>query len=208
MIILTYCLYRLLQGIVFLVGVLITPILSAQSSRVSLMAPFFNDLKRSANFDSKGALANSLACCAYQGTILFSAIFLTGKSSNFVLYGMLSKQIQWQFGWMPWLIAASFPALLLTLSFFITLKIQFKVPKEIKIDIERIQSELIRLGRFSLEEKTVSLGCFFLLVGLLTSSFHHISSTWLCFLIFFVFLALGILGEKEFKLGISWRFLF
>jgi len=197
-----------LQGFVFLVGALITPLLSAQSSRVALMAPFLNDLRRGANFDAKGALADSLVCCAYQGAILLSAVFLTGKSSNFVLYGMLSKQMQWQFGWMHWLIAASFPALLLIISFFIALKVQFKVPQNINIDMTRIKEELKTLGALSADELTAALGCLALLVGLLSSSLHHISSAWLCFSIFFVLLIFDVLSKKEFKLGINWPFLF
>lgn len=198
----------LLQGVIFLIGAILTPLLSAQSSRVSLMAPFLDDLKRSANFDSKSPLANSLVCCAFQGTILLSGAFLTGKSSNFVLYGMLSKQMQWQFGWVHWLIAASFPALLLIIFFFIGLKIQFKVPKKMEIDMGRIESELSALGRMSIEELMASAGCLVLFLGLLTSSIHHISSAWLCFLVFFVLLILGVLDKKEFKLGINWPFLF
>ncbi len=197
-----------LQGFVFFIGALITPLLSAQSSRVSLMAPFLDDLNRSADFKPKGPLANSLVCCAFQGSILLSAVFLTGKSSNFVLFGMLSKQIQWQFGWVHWLVAASFPGLLMSLAFFIGVKLQFKVSKHVNVDMTRIQKELKALGSFRMDEWVACVGCVVLMVGLLTSSFHHISSAWLCFSIFFVLLLLGVLGKNEFKLGINWPFLF
>lgn len=197
-----------LQGLVFTIGAIITPLLSAQSSRVALMAPFLEDLSRSANFKPKSALANSLVCCAFQGTILLSAFFLTGKSSNFVLLGMLSKQMQWQFGWLSWFIAASLPGLLLVAAFFILVKCQFKPNRNIKVDLNRIKDELNKLGALSRDEWASCVGCIALMVGLLTSSVHHISSAWLCFSIFFVLLLTGVLNKGEFKLGINWPFLF
>lgn len=198
----------LLQGLVFFVGALLTPLMTAQSSRLALMAPFLEDLRRSADLKSKGALENSLVCCAYQGAILLSAIFLTGKSSNFVLYGMLSKQMQWQFSWLHWLVAASFPALLLIIIFFIVLNIQFKVKSTLNIDVKRIKKELDLLGSLNINEWVATIGVIALLLGLMTSSIHHISSAWMCFAIFFVLLLLGVLNKKDFKLGINWPFLF
>lgn len=197
-----------LQSFVFFIGVILTPLLSAQSSRVALMAPFLEDLNRSAKFEPRDPLANSLVCCAFQGTILLSAVFLTGKSSNFVLLGMLSKQVQWQFGWVGWLMAASFPAVLMIIAFFILIKYQFRSSKRLDIDAARIQQELAELGPLGFEEWAACIGCLVLMVGLLTSSIHHISSAWLCFSIFFVLLSLGALDKREFKLGINWPFLF
>jgi DASS family divalent anion:Na+ symporter len=198
----------LLQALVFILGIFLTPIMTAQSSRVALMAPFLEDLKISADLKSKESLINSLVCCAFQGAILFSAVFLTGKSSNFVLYGMFSKQMQWQFSWFNWLVAGSFSGLLLGISFFMLLKLQFKTPKTLSVDIQNIRHELHKLGRLTIEEWASLIAVIFLIVGLSTASIHHISAAWLCFSIFFVLILFGVLGKKEFKQGINWPFLF
>lgn len=198
----------ILQGVVFFLGAILTPIMTAQSSRVALMVPFLDDLNRSANLKAKGALASSLACCAFQGSILLSAIFLTGKSSNFVLFGMLSKQMQWQFSWINWFIAASFPALLLIIAFFILLRLQFKTVSKPNINLTKVRAELENLGSWNLEEWAATSGVVILAIGLMTSSIHHISAAWLCFAIFFVLLLTGVLNKQGFKLGINWPFLF
>lgn len=198
----------LLQVLVFFIGGLLTPIMTAQSSRVSLMVPFLEDLRSSAHLKSKGVLANSLVCCAFQGATLLSAIFLTGKSSNLVLFGMLSKQMQWQFSWFNWFVAASFPALLMIICFFILLKWTFKKPEPLNFDNSKISQELMALGRMTLQEWVVLICALLLLIGLITSSWHHISSAWMCFTIFFFLIISGVLSKKEFKQGVNWPFLF
>lgn len=198
----------LLQGFIFFLGALITPVMTAQSSRVALIAPLLEDIGRNAKLLPKGALANSLACCAFHGVIILSAVFLTGKSSNFVLFGMLSKQIQWQFGWLNWLKAAAFPGLLMIVAFFCILKMQFRTPNQLDLNLTQLSKEYSSLGKFSIDEWAAIFGIFILIVGLMTSSIHQISAPWLCFAIFFILMATGILNKQRFKLGINWPFLF
>lgn len=198
----------LLQMALFLIGAMLTPVLTAQSSRVALMAPLLEDIRRSAQLKSKGALANSLACCAFHGSILLSAIFLTGKSSNIVLYGMLSKQVQWQFSWGYWLLAASVPGILMMGLFFVVLRTQLRVPQYMTFDKGRIIQELRGLGPVRLEEWGSILSILAIMLGLATSSYHHIGAAWLCFAVFFVLLMSGLLEKEDFKSGIHWPFLF
>lgn len=198
----------LLQMIPFVIGALMTPIMTAQSSRVSLIAYLQEDIRKSAGLKAYSEVANGLACAAYNGCILFSVIFLTGKSSNFVLYGMLSEQAQWQYGWLNWLFAASIPALLMSLSFFLFMAIGFRSKEPIQINNDRIKQELHNMGKLSMTEWAAIVSVISLLTGLITSSWHQVPSAWVSFAIFFILLTSGILNKNDFKNGINWPFLF
>jgi divalent anion:Na+ symporter, DASS family len=198
----------LLQAVVFSIGALLTPIMTAQSSRVALIAPLLDDISQSAGLRARSRAANSLAVCAFNGAILLSVIFLTGKSSNFVLFGMLSEQTQWQFNWLNWFLASSVPGLMMIVVFFIIIQFQFKTKSKLRVDLALIQAELSQLGAVTKEEWAVIISVTVLVFGLITSSIHQIPVAWFSFAIFFVFLTTGILTKSDFKNRINWPFLF
>jgi DASS family divalent anion:Na+ symporter len=197
-----------LQAMLFFIGMLLTPIMTAQSARVSLIAPLLDDIQKSANLKANSILMNSLACCAFHGTILLSVIFLTGKSSNFVLFGMLSKTMQWQYNWLNWLIAASVPGLLLVALFFILLRFQFKAEDYFEWDKKKLSIALSELGPINSHEWAALSATLLLILGLITSPIHKIPASWLSFIIFFVLLITGFLNKSDFRSKINWPFLF
>ena len=89
----------LLQIVVFILSIATTPIMTAQSSRISMLVPMINDLTEAAHLKKKQRAVNGLAMAIFSGSIYFSMIFMTGKSSNLVLYGMMPDQIKEQFTW-------------------------------------------------------------------------------------------------------------
>lgn len=198
----------LLQGIVFLIGSLLTPVMTAQSSRVALIAPLLEDIRKSAGFKPYSVAANSLACVAFNGCILLSVIFLTGKSSNFVIYGMLSEQMQWEYNWLSWLGSAAFPGLLLILVFFFAVKLQFRSQDKISVNLDKIREELANLGRLSTDEWAAIISISVLMFGLITSSIHQVPAAWFSFAIFFILMTSGIFTKADFKNRINWPFLF
>jgi DASS family divalent anion:Na+ symporter len=198
----------LLQFVIFSIGALMTPVMTAQSSRVSLISHLVEDMRKTAGFKPYSVAANGLACAAFNGSILLSVIFLTGKSSNFVLYGMLSEQAQWQYGWLNWFLAAAVPGLVLVCAFFIMMAWTFRNNEPIHINLHTIRRELFQLGALSIDEWAAIISIVALLVGLISSSWHQIPSAWISFSIFFVLLTSGILNKKDFKNGINWPFLF
>lgn len=198
----------LLQKALFGMGALMTPIISVQSARLTLMAPLLDDILTSSKINPRSTSANALACSGFNGCILLSTIFLTGKSSNSVLYAMLSQQNTGQFSWFNWLLAASFPGVLLIgLFFFMQLKF-FKVKKSLNINKFRLKKEIFALGTISIEERAALWGTATLLIGLLFSSWQHIPGIWICLSVFFVLLFTGAMEYRELKTSINWTFLF
>jgi DASS family divalent anion:Na+ symporter len=165
-------------------------------------------MRKTAGLKPQSVAANSLACAAFHGCILLSVIFLTGKSSNFVLYGMLSEQTQWQFGWLNWLIAASVPGAMLIVIFFVLLRLLFKNQDPLHVDRSAIKKELRLMGRLSVHEWAAILSVIALILGLAFSSIHQIPSAWVSFAIFFILLTSGVLNKDDFKNNINWPFLF
>jgi DASS family divalent anion:Na+ symporter len=198
----------LIRGALFLMGVFFTPVITAQSARVSLIAPLIEDIRKTTGLKRYSVAANSLACSAFHGAILLSILFMTGKSSNFVLYGMLPEQTQWQFGWLNWTIAGSVAALVLIICFFFLQTILFRNNDEMIINRMSIHRELKLLGPLSATEWSAIASVLILLLGLIFSSWHHIPTAWVSFSIFFVLLTSGVLDKQDFKTNINWPFLF
>lgn len=198
----------LLQTSLFCIGALLTPVITAQSARVSLMAPLVEDMRRTAGLLPNGTATNALASSAFLGTILFSVIFLTGKSSNIVLFGMLPEQSQWQFGWLPWLQYAGLTGVILVVGFILTQAFFYRNNEALHLDRSSIKKELRLLGPIHLYEWAAILSVIVLLLGLLSSSWHHIPAAWISFVIFFILMTTGIMNKQDFKSGINWPFLF
>ena len=198
----------LLQSVLFGIGALLTPVMTAQSARVSLILPLLENVRKTAGFQPNSIAANSLACAAFNGCIILSVIFLTGKSSNFVLYGMMTEQIQWQFSWFTWLVAASVPGCLMIVIFFILLKFQFQNDDPIHVNRQEVKQQLQSLGRLTVTEWAAILSISTLVLALIFSSWHQIPNAWVSFGIFSVLLTSGVLNKDDFKNGINWSFLF
>lgn len=198
----------LLQIVLFFIGALLTPVMTAQSARVALIAPLLEDMRKTAGLKPLSIAANSLACAAFNGCILLSVMFLTGKSSNFVLFGMLPEQAQWQFGWLNWLIVSSVPGAILIVAFFTLLFFQFRNEDSLHVNRLAIRRELRLMGKFTVNEWAAILSIIALILGLAFSSWHQIPSAWVSFAIFFILLTSGVLNKDDFKNGINWPFLF
>lgn len=197
-----------LQKFLFLFGALITPIMSVQSSRVALMAPLLDDILESSTIDPRSDTANALANAAFNGCILLSTIFLTGKSSNFIVFGLLSEQNQWQGNWLGWLWAASFPGILLVALFFLMQSRIFKPTTPLEMDHLKLKNEFKSLGRLSFEE-CIALTCLGLfVVGSVIATWKNTSTSWTCLSIFVLLFSSRALNTKELASKINWNFLF
>lgn len=198
----------LLQKCLFFVGALMTPVMSVQSSRMALIAPLLDDIMESSKITPRSTTANGLANAAFNGCILLSTIFLTGKSSNFIIYGLLAQQNQWQGNWFNWLVLASFPGLLLILIFFFLQFLLFKPQHNLKINRFKLKRELYFMGKISPEEYSALLTFCIFFIGTLFSSWNNNYSIWTCLAIFLIALTTGVLDKKEIGTRINWGFLF
>ncbi|KTD48294.1 SLC13 family permease [Legionella quateirensis] len=197
-----------LQKCLFFLGAFMTPMMSVQSSRVALIAPLLNDIMESSRIKPRSSSANALANSAFNGCILLSTIFLTGKSSNFIIYGLLSEQHQWQGNWFSWLWLASFPGLMLIAVFFILQSLLFKPNNTLNINRYKLKKELCSMGKTSLIEQVAIISFIVFFAGTILSTWCNISGLWTCLIIFIILYVTGALTSKEIHHKINWGFLF
>lgn len=196
-----------LQKALFYMGALMTPIITVQSSRVALIAPLMDDILRSSKIVPRSNTANALASAAFNGCILLSTIFLTGKSSNYILYAMLNEQGPGHLSWFDWLLAASFPGALLIAAYFLIQKLFFKHDQQMSINRFGLKKDLLTLGKLSFNERAALIAIATFILSLIFTSIEKISAIWISVAVFSVLFFSGVMSRNEFKTKINWTFL-
>lgn len=191
----------------YLLGILLTPIIPTANGRIALVAPFYADMVESLKLQPRGPAATRLALACFGSISLFSAIFLTSKSVNFAVFGLLTAQEQDHFQWLTWcgtaLVAG---AVLLGLNLLVSL-LWFRNSEQPQLPKARVTEQLMLLGKIKNREWGAIIGLAFLMIGLVTSSIHKVQPPWLGFAMLFGLLLCGTLNKKELKEKVDWIFL-
>ncbi len=191
----------------FITGVIITPIVPTANGRIAILAPFMNDLTSA--FDKESAKLESprLSGSVLGGTTLLTAVFLSSKSVNFLIFGLLPFQDQARFQWLYWLYAASVCAIVLMALYFLFLYILFRNTSRPTISKDLVRDQLKILGPMIPAEWAGLLGLGVLFLSFVTASIHHIDVPWVALGIMFTLLMFGYLAKQEFRQNIDWSFL-
>lgn len=190
-----------------LIGFALTPIIPSINGRVTLVTPLMSDMLEILHHKPKGAGANKLSISAFTGVSLLSAIFLSSKSVNFVVLGLLPDQIQDQYQWGSWFIAAFVTGISLLILHFILDTIMFGKIATTSLSKEQIAVQLTLLGKMKQREWAGVIGILFFILGMVTISIHRVASPWIGLSILFGSLLLNGLNKKEFREKIDWPFL-
>lgn len=191
----------------FFTGSLITPIIPTANGRIAIVAPFYLDMVESLKLKSGGAAATRLAISCFGGISLFSAVFITSKSVNFAVFGLLSPQGQDKFQWLTWCLAAAVAGLTLVALNGAMAFLMFRNQERAHLPKEIVQQQLALLGKLRPREWAAVAGIVFMVVGIVTSSIHRVQPPWLGFTMFFCLLLGGSLDKKELKEKVDWTFL-
>ncbi|MCY4413909.1 MAG: anion permease [Alphaproteobacteria bacterium] len=143
----------------------------------------------------------------FQGAQLFSPVFLSGSTLNFILLSLLRAQEQFRFQWLGWVQAMMvFMAVILVghtlLSWIVSRFISAKASpnKKFNIHLEAGNNAKLRLHDW------IALVCFVIFcVGLLTSELHKIYPAWLALLTLYVLLLYSVLQQDDFRHKIPWE---
>ncbi|UCG11737.1 MAG: anion permease [Deltaproteobacteria bacterium] len=195
------------QFSMLVLGLLLTPVLPSANGRVALILPLLKDMKHSLRYKRGGVAATGLAAAAFTGVGLFSPVFLTSKSINFVVYALFPGQVQYQFSWGYWAMAAAVAGLVMLLGHLIFSWLFFRNDEEPKLDRERVLAQLAIIGPVSRDE-WIALGAIALFfLGVLTASLHKIHPPWIGLAVFYLLLALGVFSKSNVRRDINWPFL-
>lgn len=188
-------------------GIFLTPVLPSANGRIKLIGVLLIELLDSIGLRSRGKTATNLAVSTFMGISLFSYIFLSSKSANFVVYGLLPSQVQQQFTWGFWLTATAIAGLVTFILYLIASYFIFRNTETPKIVQQQVDTQLKVLGSTTnMEWLALSSVCLFL-IGITTASVHKIDLPWIALGVFFLFLSLGLMGKKDFQSKIDWSFL-
>ncbi|AVR97179.1 SLC13 family permease [Pseudoduganella armeniaca] len=188
-------------------GLVLTPIIPTANGRVALLAPFYVDMVDSLKLRRQGKSATRMALTCFGGTSLFSAIFLTSKSVNFVVLGLSSPQAQDRFQWMGWLHAALVTGAMLLFLNCIAGAIWLRNGERGRLSVRRVAAQRAMLGPINTREWAALAGIAFMMLGIVTSSVHRVQPPWLAFAMLFGLLVCGTLDKTELKEKVDWTFL-
>ncbi len=191
----------------FLSGALLSVVVPTTNGRVAIVTPFIRELLTS--FDAKSARSEAprLSVAVLGGCTLLSAIFLSSKSVNFLLFGLLPLQEQARFQWVDWLISASVAGGVLLLLYLVIVAVLFRNNARPSIPKQLIVDQLRLLGPMRGAEWAGLSGLLVLLLSVLTASLHHIEVPWVALAILFSLLLFDFLGKDDFRHKVDWSFL-
>lgn len=193
---------------VFMVGLLLTPIIPTANGRISIVSTFVPELLGDGAKDRQMREAGRLSISALTGASAFSAIFLSSKSINFLMYGYLPAQEQLRFQWTYWLVAASVTGLALLVLYFALWSLVFRTRTPAPLSRATIHAQLATLGPLAPPELAALGGIVVFAGSLATSAIHRIEVPWIALSILFGLLMFGFLKNEDFRRHIDWAFLF
>jgi di/tricarboxylate transporter len=193
---------------VFMVGVVLTPIIPTANGRISIVSTFVPELLGNADKERRMREAGRLSISALTGASAFSAIFLSSKSINFLMFGYLPEQEQLRFQWTYWLVAAWVTGLALMVIYFALWFLLFRARAASTLTKDTIRSQLATLGPLTPPEIAALAGILVFGLSLATSAIHRIEVPWIALSILFGLLLFGFLKDTDFRREIDWAFLF
>jgi di/tricarboxylate transporter len=190
-----------------LIGLMLTPVVPVTNGRVALVKPILLDLIGSLHLAERGRAATLLATSAFGGVTILSAVILSSKSSNFVVFGLLPQHLRDQYQWLGWLTVAAVNGAFLLLCHALLSFILFRNQERTTVMRDSLEIQLRVLGPLSHQEWAAIAGALLFTVGVLTESIHKIKTPWLGMGLMFGFLALRLIDKEEFRKRIDWALL-
>lgn len=188
-------------------GILLTPVVPSINGRVALIAPLMSDMAETLRLPRNHPDTTRLAITAFTGASLLSAVFLTSKSVNFVIFSLLQPQVQAQFSWLHWTMAAGVAGIVMLLFHFLASAVFLGTREDRHLSRPQLAAQLHLLGRIKGREWAAMFGILIFTLGVATAAMHKVAPPWVALTILYTLLLFGFLRKKEFKEKIDWPFL-
>lgn len=193
-------------GLIF-TGVLLTPMVPSINNRVTLVHPFLGDMIETLGYAPGSRSATRLAIAAFSGVSILSAVFISSKSPNFVIFGLLSPQEQDRFQFLHWFFAAAVAGAFMLAAYFATSAWLFRHEAPASLSREQILAQLGLLGPMKSREWAALAGIAIFIAGVATAALHRMQPPWLGMAILYGLLVLGFLRKSEFRERVEWPLL-
>ena len=187
-----------------LTGFMLTPILPSLNGRTAIVTPFLIDMVETVKFQFGGKGATRMAVAAFTGATLLSAAFITSRSVNFVIFGMLPPQEQQQFQWGYWFTASIATVVAMLVIYYVAALLVYRSPEQPRLTSDQVAVQLQLLGSIKNREWAAIVSILVFAVGVVTTSIHNIQPPWLGVAVLYGLLLLGFLRKDEFRSRIDW----
>lgn len=196
------------QFVMFLSGAVLTPVIPSANGRVLITHTLFQETTKIFNIPRGSLEHQRLMASTIGGFSLLSPIFLTSKSINLLAFGMLPEQVQQDFQFFYWLVAAAVAGVLILAAHVLLTAVLFKNNETYHIDPAAFEADTKALGRMTAAEFG-TIGAIILFISIIfTKSIHQLDAAWLAlFLLVFAPLIMGFFEGKRFNRTVEWDFL-
>ena len=189
-------------------GYLISPIMPSGNSRLALVLPMFRDMAKGGGLQPGGRAITGLITATFAGSMLFSPMMATSKSSNIAALALLPRQVQSEFGGLFWLVAAGVAAVGLTVLHLCADRLFFREDHSAPLPRKELEAQLAGLGSLGADEWAATACTLFFLGGAATVSWHHVQPSWLAGFVLMALLVTGVFKKQEFRQQIDWCMIF
>jgi anion transporter len=203
--------YQKTYGILlFMSGILLTPLIPTAKGRVTLMTPMVNAITCAVGFKARSSHSAALNLTAYLGIGQMSFLFLTGDTAILGAWSLLPQIARSEFGWMTWVLAAFPLGVVICIISLVTLHLMFSPNAEDArspvVSLTSVQNSLTDMGSLKRDE-WFSIGILAIaLGGWVSNSMHGIGETWIATGAFLIALVTGALDKETLQKNIDWSF--
>ena len=188
-------------------GLILSPVVPSINGRIALVTPLLIDMIEALKLKFGGKAATRMAVSAFTGVGVMSATFLTSKSVNFVVYGLLPVHIQEEFSWFHWLTGGLVCGGVMLALNLICIPLFFRTDERPSLSKEIVAAQLDLLGPVRAREWASIFGIGIFALGVMTVSLHKIQPPWMALILLFFLRAFNFLRGSEFRDKIDWSFL-
>lgn len=188
-------------------GLVLSPVVPSINGRIALVTPLLIDMTEALKLKFGGKAATRLAMSAFTGVGVMSATFLTSKSVNFVVFGLLPAHIQEEFSWFRWMLAGLVCGVVMLALYLITAPLFFRSDEKPALSKQIVAAQLDLLGPVRAREWASMFGIAIFAFGVMTTPIHLIAPAWIALILLFFLLTFNFLRGSEFRDKIDWAFL-
>lgn len=189
-------------------GYLLSPLMPSANTRLSMLMPIFKDMAAGLKLPARGPAVTALLAAMFGGSLLFSPMMATSKSSNIAALNFLPPQVQAEFAGLFWLVAALVAAIGMTAAHLFVLPRLFPSGREAPLPREHMQRQLAEMGRIKSSEWIAATGFVFFLAGSATVAWHQVKPAYLAGCVLLGLLLTGTLLRKDFQRQVDWPMIF
>lgn len=185
-------------------GILLSPLIPSVTAKSAMVAPFGLAVSDAMGYERKSRGAAGIFAAMYTGFVSIGPMFISASFMGYMMRGLLPADVQAQFTWSYWFIAALPWGLFLLVTSYLAI-LSFYQPKTEPIRSAAFAAEqLAELDPMNRDEKITLLVLISALLLWITEPLHGISSTLVALVGLSVLLGSGVYGRPDFRTGIPW----